>query len=283
MPSGAGVGHAKPQIAGEGDGQSTLRRAQSAPILPRPARSLGRTSPRRADGGNVTVSSRSGDRVSSTHRSKVAAHAETAPGERRVALDPDGTKRLNAAGVEVLVEAGAGSAAWFDDAAYAEAGATVLDRACLAQADLVCRSVRPADDLLHCLRAGQAYLGMLAPLTNPELIRALAEPGRHRDQPGRPAPHPDPGPVHGRAQLAGQRRRLQGGAGGRRALRPVLPDADDGGRHRPSPPRCWCSAPAWPACRRSAPPAGSARWSAATTCGRPPARRSSRSARSSSS
>ena len=56
----------------------------------------------------------------------------------------------------------------------------------------------------------------------------------------------------------------------------VLPDADDRGRHGPARRRCWCSAPAWPGCRRSAPPAGSARWSPATTCG-PEAGRGGRS------
>ena len=36
----------------------------------------------------------------------------------------------------------------------------------------------------------------------------------------------------------------------------------------------WCSAPASPGCRRSPPPAGSAPWSPATTCGRQPRTRS---------
>ncbi|MGI8667246.1 MAG: NAD(P) transhydrogenase subunit alpha [Jatrophihabitans sp.] len=109
---------------------------------------------------------------------RVAALAEAAEYERRVALDPDGTKRLIAAGLQVLIEAGAGAGGWFADQSYAEAGARVVDRAtALAEADLVVSVGPPAEDVLAQLRSGQAYLGMLAPLTNPALIARLAERG----------------------------------------------------------------------------------------------------------
>ena len=49
---------------------------------------------------------------------KVAVVKEVAPGERRVALVPETVPRLTAAGLEVLVEQGAGDAAWFPDSAY---------------------------------------------------------------------------------------------------------------------------------------------------------------------
>ena len=60
---------------------------------------------------------------------------ETLVGEHRVALIPDAVTRLQALGLEVLVEAGAGAGAWFPDAAYAAAGARLADRA-----DSVCRA-----------------------------------------------------------------------------------------------------------------------------------------------
>ncbi|WP_227983942.1 hypothetical protein [Nocardia spumae] len=50
---------------------------------------------------------------------------ETAARERRVALTPDGAARLIAAGMVVVVEAGAGRAAGFGDHAYRLAGATL--------------------------------------------------------------------------------------------------------------------------------------------------------------
>ena len=49
----------------------------------------------------------------------VGAIAETAPGERRVALSPDGAARLLAADHQVIIETGAGDGAWFTDPDYA--------------------------------------------------------------------------------------------------------------------------------------------------------------------
>ena len=57
---------------------------------------------------------------------KVAVVKESAPGERRVALVPETVPRLTQAGLEVLVEQGAGDGAWFPDSAYSEAGATIV-------------------------------------------------------------------------------------------------------------------------------------------------------------
>jgi NAD(P) transhydrogenase subunit alpha len=50
---------------------------------------------------------------------KAAVVKETLPGERRVALVPDAVPKLGSAGIEVLVETGAG--AWLSDATYADA------------------------------------------------------------------------------------------------------------------------------------------------------------------
>jgi NAD(P) transhydrogenase subunit alpha len=53
---------------------------------------------------------------------------ETTPGEQRVAVVPESVPALARAGVRVLVEPGAGAAAWFPDGAYERAGATVASR-----------------------------------------------------------------------------------------------------------------------------------------------------------
>jgi len=53
---------------------------------------------------------------------------ESAPGETRVALQPESLKSLLAQGIEVVVEAGAGLAAGASDAAYAAAGARLTGR-----------------------------------------------------------------------------------------------------------------------------------------------------------
>ncbi len=69
---------------------------------------------------------------------KIAVLLETADGEKRVAATPETAKKFAALGATVAVEAGAGDAAGYGDAAYAEAGASIGDRAAtLAGADIV--------------------------------------------------------------------------------------------------------------------------------------------------
>ena len=109
---------------------------------------------------------------------KAAVLRETAPGERRVALVPDAVAKLRPAGIEVVVERGAGQGAWFQDSAYAEAGATVVGPAELfAAADVILTVTKPPAATIDRLGKGQAIIGMLAPLTDPELAAALAAKG----------------------------------------------------------------------------------------------------------
>jgi H+-translocating NAD(P) transhydrogenase subunit alpha len=109
---------------------------------------------------------------------KVGVVKETAPGERRVALVPEMVGRLRGAAVDVLVEAGAGEAAWLDDSSYADAGATVVPRdELLSEADLVLTIGRPAQDVTDALKPGQAVLGMLNPLVDPAFVASLAARG----------------------------------------------------------------------------------------------------------
>src|SRR6202020_2287535 len=109
---------------------------------------------------------------------KVAVVKEDGPGERRVALVPETVPRLTAAGLEVLVEEGAGDAAWFPDSAYEAAGAAIAKTGELyATADIILTVTRPGEAAQAGLRAGQALFGMLSPLVSPELAIQLAEKG----------------------------------------------------------------------------------------------------------
>jgi NAD(P) transhydrogenase subunit alpha len=109
---------------------------------------------------------------------KAAVVKETARGERRVALVPDAVSRLRPAGIEVLVERGAGDAAWFTDAAYADAGASIVSATELYRsAEVILTVTRPSATAVRRLKRGQAIIGMLAPLTDPELAVALAAKG----------------------------------------------------------------------------------------------------------
>jgi len=109
---------------------------------------------------------------------KVGVARETAPGERRVALVPEAIARLTGAGLEVLVESGAGAGALIPDSAYAAAGAQVLPADALyAQADVVLRVQKPDAAEVTRLRRGQVLIGLLQPLIDPATARSLAERG----------------------------------------------------------------------------------------------------------
>ena len=94
-------------------------------------------------------------------------------GERRVALVPESVARLAALGLDTVVQEGAGAAAWFPDAEYAAAGATVVPGPAVYERADVVVCVRPPDPAP--LREGQLLLGLLQPLLDPALARALAD------------------------------------------------------------------------------------------------------------
>jgi NAD(P) transhydrogenase subunit alpha len=108
---------------------------------------------------------------------KVAVVKETGPGERRVALVPETVAKLRAAGLDVLVESGAGDGAWLADGSYAEAGAAIVSRAEAWAADAIVMVGKPELQAITNLRSGQALFGMLAPLTDKALAGELAHAG----------------------------------------------------------------------------------------------------------
>ena len=109
---------------------------------------------------------------------KIALPKETAPGERRVALVPDTVARLTGAGLEVAVEAGAGEAASFPDAAYAQAGATIASGADVYRdADLVVKVRKPMEVELERLPERVVLIALLEPLLDPEGIEQLSRRG----------------------------------------------------------------------------------------------------------
>jgi NAD(P) transhydrogenase subunit alpha len=109
---------------------------------------------------------------------KVGVARETATGERRVALVPDALAKLQAAGIDVLVERGAGLGANIPDTAFTDAGATVVSTAELyAQSDAIARVQKPSPAEAKQLRSGQAVVGLLQPLLEPALMAELAKAG----------------------------------------------------------------------------------------------------------
>jgi NAD(P) transhydrogenase subunit alpha len=109
---------------------------------------------------------------------KIGVARETAPGERRVALVPDALAKLTAAGLEILVESGAGLGALIPDAAFSDAGARVVSQDALyAEADVILRVQKPSDGEVKRHRSGQAVIGLLQPLLEPKLMATMAERG----------------------------------------------------------------------------------------------------------
>ena len=109
---------------------------------------------------------------------KVGVAMETAAGERCVALVPEALGKLTAAGLEVLVETGAGDGAMIPDQAFIDAGATIVATDALyAQSDVILRVQRPAGPEVSLLRSGQTVVGLLSPLLDAALMQTLATAG----------------------------------------------------------------------------------------------------------
>lgn len=101
---------------------------------------------------------------------------EPAVGERRVALDPSAVSTLVKLGHAVLVEAGAGQAASFPDAAYVSAGATLSTQArVLSGCDVLAVVRAPVQAVVKKLRADQTIIGLLDPFSNLPHIAVLAD------------------------------------------------------------------------------------------------------------
>lgn len=115
----------------------------------------------------------------------VGVPKESYPGERRVALVPLVVPNLAKAGLEVVVEAGAGEQAGYPDAAYMEKGAKIVpDRATVfSTADIVVQVLcYGSNDVtgkadLPLMRRGQVLIGFLRPFGSAEILQQIAAAG----------------------------------------------------------------------------------------------------------
>jgi NAD(P) transhydrogenase subunit alpha len=115
----------------------------------------------------------------------VGVPRESFPGERRVALVPAVVPNLTKAGLEVVVEAGAGFAAGYPDADYVAKGAKIVaSRAEVFRAgDIVVQVLcygsndKTGKEDVPRYRRGQALIGFLRPLGSIETIQEIASKG----------------------------------------------------------------------------------------------------------
>ncbi len=107
---------------------------------------------------------------------RIGVPKESRPGEARVAATPKTVEQLIGLGYAVFVESGAGAAASYEDAAYQQAGADVVDDSVWG-ADVLLKINAPTDDEVARLRKGQTIISLLAPGLNPDLVQRLSERG----------------------------------------------------------------------------------------------------------
>jgi len=113
---------------------------------------------------------------------KAGVLKETWPGETRVAAVPSALSVLERAGVELVIEPGAGLAAGFPDRDYEEKGASLASRDEILGGCpllLTVRSLAAGHDVAAIESVGSDHIviGFLDPLGSPEGAKALAERG----------------------------------------------------------------------------------------------------------
>lgn len=110
---------------------------------------------------------------------------ETYPDERRVAVIPDAIQSLNRAGLDVIIESGAGEAAGFLNKSYAAKGGRIVEdrKQLFAEADVILQVRGPGANPhrgrsdLDLMRPGQVLISMQEPLSEIEPNEELARRG----------------------------------------------------------------------------------------------------------
>jgi NAD(P) transhydrogenase subunit alpha len=104
---------------------------------------------------------------------KIGVAKESTTEERRVALTPDVVKKLTAKGFEIQVETGAGQAAHFPDQAYAEAGASLVDRQTALASEILVKVRKPSMEEVAALSEGAIYIGFTETCGDDEVLSAM--------------------------------------------------------------------------------------------------------------
>lgn len=100
---------------------------------------------------------------------------ETAPGERRIALEPGVAKKLNATGVKIAMEQGAALSSYFSDEDFTDVEIVADTAALYKDADLVFKVQPPTLDELKQMKDGCTIVGFMTPSKNAEMMQLMCE------------------------------------------------------------------------------------------------------------
>jgi alanine dehydrogenase len=109
----------------------------------------------------------------------VGVPTEIKEDEARIAITPDGVRELNANGIDVLVQSGAGAGSSLDDESFRRAGAEIVAEApeLWERAELICKVKEPQPSEFGYLRKEQAIFTYLHLAAYPAVADALVEHG----------------------------------------------------------------------------------------------------------
>lgn len=105
---------------------------------------------------------------------RIGVPRERLANEARVAATPKTVEQLLKLGFSVAIERDAGKLASFEDVAYEQAGATVVDTAEVWQSDLILKVNAPQEEEIALMREGSTLVSFIWPAQNPELMEKLA-------------------------------------------------------------------------------------------------------------
>ena len=108
---------------------------------------------------------------------RISVPKEIKSGEKRVALVPDIISKLSKAGLEVVIESGAGAAAEYSDKQFSDAGAQIKSGEVLTNSDVIL-SVQPLNPAqIKSLKKGAITISFLSPMTASDSIDAAVAAG----------------------------------------------------------------------------------------------------------
>lgn len=106
---------------------------------------------------------------------RIGIPKERLPNETRVAATPKTVEQLLKLGFSVAVESGAGQLASFDDKAFTQAGADIVDGNAVWQSEIILKVNAPEEDEIALLNPGTTLVSFIWPAQNPALMEKLAE------------------------------------------------------------------------------------------------------------